>query len=384
MSVTRSQAGSERAAEPAVAVLGAGNGGQCMAADLSLAGRTVIVCELPEFSDRLEPVVRRGTIRLTGAGRTGDAPVEVTFDPAEAAQRADLLNLVVPAFGQRRFFEELVPHLRNGQTLVVWAGDFGSLELREILRTRRPELELELVETNTLPYGTRLDAPGEVHLPLLAPSVVAAALPASGSRKVISRLRELWPCLLAGPDVLSVALSNPNPIVHPPGALLNVGRIQYSGGDFHMYREGITEAVARVIRGIYDEVRAVALALGTDVVRYDVRDFRTKVSIMGGAFQAPFDTVGAIGGIAGPHSIHDRYITEDLPYGLVPTAQLGDRVDVETPLIDSIITLGSSVCDRDFWTEGRTLAQLGLAELDGHEILEAARNGVARPALEKS
>jgi opine dehydrogenase len=359
-----------------IAVFGAGNGGHCMAADLALAGHEVILCELPEFREGLRAVSEGGVIRLTGVGRSGDARIAaVTFDPAEAVARAELLNLVVPAFGQRRFFDELIPHLRDDQTVVVWAGDFGSLELRELLRARRPGAAPAIVETNTLPYGTRLAGPGHVHLALLAPRVIAAALPADAPGPALPLLRELWPCIAPGRDVLSVALSNPNPIVHPPGALLNVGRIQHSGGHFNMYREGITEAVARVIRAVYEEVRAVATALGTEVLEYEEGDFRTKVSIMGVAFQAPFDTIGVIGEIAGPHSIHDRYITEDLPYGLVPVAELGDRLEVETPLIDAIVTLGSSVCGRDFRSEGRTLDRLGLAELPAHEMLAAVRDG---------
>jgi opine dehydrogenase len=359
-----------------IAVFGAGNGGHCMAADMALAGHPVILCELPEFAERLEAVADSRTIRLTGIGRTGEARLaEVTFEPSEAASRADLLNLVVPAFGQRRFFDELIPHLRDGQTVVVWAGDFGSLELSRLLRARRPGLSVHVVETNTLPYGTRLAGPGHVHLALLAPKVIAAALPAAAPGPALPLLRELWQCIAPGRDVLSVALSNPNPIVHPPGALLNVGRIQYSGGDFNMYREGITEAVARVIRAVYEEVRGVATALGTEVLEYEERDFRTKVSIMGVAFQAPFDTVGVIGDIAGPKSIQDRYITEDLPYGLVPVAQLGDRLEVDTPLIDAIVTLGSSVCGRDFWAEGRGLDSLGRADLDPGELLAAVGHG---------
>src|SRR4051794_31404834 len=115
-----------------IAVLGAGNGGQCMAADLALAGHEVVLAELPEFAERLEPVRATGEITLTGIGRTGTARVSVTYDVAEAVGRAELVNLVVPAYGQRRFFEELVEHLRDGQVVVLWAGDFGSLELREL------------------------------------------------------------------------------------------------------------------------------------------------------------------------------------------------------------------------------------------------------------
>jgi opine dehydrogenase len=228
---------------------------------------------------------------------------------------------------------------------------------------------VSIVETNTLPYGTRLAGPGHVDLLLTAPRVLAATLPGTPDERAFALLGELWPCIVRGHDVLSVALSNPNPVIHPPGALLNVGRIQYSGGQFHMYREGITEAVARVIRQVYGEVQSIAAALGTQVVEYEDRDFRTKVSIMGVAFQAPFDTIGVIGDIAGPKSIQDRYITEDLPFGLVPVAELGDRLHVDTPLIDSIITIGSSVCGRDFWSEGRGLEALGLADVPPDRIL---------------
>ncbi len=355
-----------------IAVFGAGNGGQCMAADLALAGCEVILCELPEFADRLGAVRARGSIRMTGAGRTGEAALaHVTADPSEAVARARLLNIVVPAFGQRRFFEALIPHLRDEQLVVVWAGDFGSLELRSMLDACRPECSVHVVETNTLPYGTRLLAPGEVHLPLLAPRVRAAALPADAGAAALPALRELWPCVEAGSDVLSVAMSNPNPIIHPPGSLLNVGAIQR--GDFHMYREGITEAVARVIRSLYGEVAAVAAALGTSVVAYEERDFDTKVSVMGVAFQAPFDTIGAIGDIGGPHSIEDRYITEDLPYGLVPIAQLGELAGVPTPLIEAIVSLGSAVCGRDFSEQGRGLERLGLAGLAPEEIMDRVR-----------
>jgi opine dehydrogenase len=352
-----------------------------MAADLSLAGHDVVLCELPAFGGRLESVLDSRTIRMTGVGRTGEAAIaQVTLSVADAVAPCELINLVVPAFGQAGFFDELIPHLRDGQILVLWAGNYGSLELRELLRARRPDLSASIVETNTLPYGTRLAGPGHVHLSLTAPQVLAATLPCDAPRRALLLLRELWPCVVAGRDVLSVALSNPNPVIHPPGALLNVGRIQYSGGQFNMYREGITEAVARVIRDVYGEVESVAAALGTQVLEYEDRDFRTKVSIMGVAFQAPFDTIGVIGDIAGPRSVQDRYITEDLPYGLVPVAELGDRLHVGTPLIDAIITMGSSVCGRDFWSEGRGLEALGLADVPADRILESVRDTDGVPA----
>ena len=135
-----------------------------------------------------------------------------------------------------------------------------------------------------------------------------------------------------------------------------------------MYREGVTEAVARVIRGIFDEIDAIAKSLGMEVLQYEDRDFRTTASIMGVAFQAPFDTIGVIASIKGPYTVHDRYITEDLPFGLVPVSELGRKVGVKTPLIDAIVNVGVSVCQEDYWQTGRTLKTLGLDEMSPEQI----------------
>jgi len=137
-----------------------------------------------------------------------------------------------------------------------------------------------------------------------------------------------------------------------------------------MYREGITEAVARVIRAVFDEVSALAKALGAEMLQYEDGDFQTTGSIMGVAFQAPFDTLGVLAGIEGPHTIYDRYITEDLPFGLVPIVELGRKLGVAMPVVEAIVNIGAVVCHDNFWETGRTLATLGLAGLSKEEILQ--------------
>jgi opine dehydrogenase len=357
--------------EHPIAVLGGGNGGHCMAADLTLAGHDVHWYELPELADgRFGPALASGVVTMTGIGRTGAArPALVTTDMAAALAGTKLVNVAIPAFGHGRFFELMLPHLVDGQVVVLWAGDFGAIELYTLIRRERPGLAVDVVEASTLPYGTRLTGPAAVELILSAPLLVASAVPATRNPEVIPGLTELWPCVAPAENALAAALSNPNPIVHPPGSLLNVGRIQFSKGNFYMYGEGITEAVARVIRHVYDETAMIAEAYGCRVLQYEDKDFRTTVSIMGVAFQAPFDTSGEIARILGPKTIHDRYITEDLPMGLVPAAQLARLAGKPAHLIEAIVYLGSSVCDQDFWQQGRTLDKLGLAGMSVEEII---------------
>lgn len=359
-----------------ICVLGGGNGAQCMAADLTLAGRRVNLCEDVRFASRMSRVFEEQSIELSGIGRNGRAELNlVTTEVAEAVDGVNLVNVVVPAYAHEAFFAELVPELENGQTVIVWSGGLGSLRLLHLLNERRPDVRVAICETHTLPYGARLSEPGQVDLLLSAPEILVSALPATVTSSLLPPLRELFPTFVGASSVVEAALNNPNPIVHPAGSLLNTGAIEQANGDFHLYREGITRAVARVIRNVYDEVSGVAAALGVDMLEYEERDFQSTASVMGVAFQAPFDTVGVIADVEGPHGISDRYLMEDLPFGLVPIAQLAERCSVSIPLIRSLIELGSRVCDRDFWRTGRQLEDLGVGDRAPADIMELVGSG---------
>ncbi len=355
-----------------IAVLGGGAGAHMMAVDLTDRGHRVHLCEHPDFAATFETTLSAQAIEAVGIGPKGTYPIHrVGTDIAAALDEAEWVNVVMPAIGHETFFQQMVSHLRDDHKVVVWAGDFGSLRLRQMLLDAGKPGGVTILETSTLPYGTRLVEPGKINLLLVAPHVVAAAVPSSRTGEAVAKLHRMFPCIAPGQHVLAAAFNNANPIVHPPGSLLNTGRIEYSGGDFYMYREGITKSVARVIRQVYEESRRVARALDFDMTEYRDIDFRTTCSIMGVEFVAPFDTSGVIAGILGPCTVHDRYITEDLPFGLVPRSQLGNVAGVPTPLIDGIVSIGSIVCQEDYWQTGRTLEKLGLAGLDKDGILKA-------------
>ncbi|MCI2424626.1 NAD/NADP octopine/nopaline dehydrogenase family protein [Candidatus Acetothermia bacterium] len=357
-----------------IAIIGGGHVGHAMAADLTLAGHAINLYEHPHFKDAFLSTLTGGKIRLWGAGRQGTVELhKVTLNMKEALQGVELINVVLPAFGHDLFFSEMIPCLRPGQIVIIWAGDFGSLRLANLLAERVNEIII--AETNTVPYGCRLSRPSEVEILLTATKVMIAALPATDTDRVLEKLHQIHPVLVPLPNVLAVAFSNPNPLVHPPGVLLNAGRIQYSQGEFYMYREGITEAVARVIRSLYQEIKAVATALGVAIVSYEEKDFASKVSVFACDWEAPFDTIGTIARFKGPASLQNRYITEDLPYGLVPISRLGQRLKIATPLIDALINIGSVLCEEDFWSCGRSLNDLGLANLAAQDIIRFVEEG---------
>jgi opine dehydrogenase len=72
--------------------------------------------------------------------------------------------------------------------------------------------------------------------------------------------------------------------------------------------------------------------------------------------------------VKGPDSLENRYVTEDIPYGLVAWASLGDAVGVDTPIMDALIEIGGAIMGKNCRQEGRNLSKMGLARLNREQI----------------
>jgi len=108
---------------------------------------------------------------------------------------------------------------------------------------------------------------------------------------------------------------------------------------------------------------------------YPEEDFSKKSTIMSTYFQAVFDKEGMVNKISGPESVKSRYITEDLPYGLVPISKLAHRYGISTPLIDAVIEFGSVINQTDYMKEGVSLEELGIAGLSKEDLERVLNEG---------
>ncbi|WP_048086492.1 NAD/NADP octopine/nopaline dehydrogenase family protein [Ferroglobus placidus] len=178
--------------------------------------------------------------------------------------------------------------------------------------------------------------------------------------------------------VLGVGLENQNPVVHVPGSILNVGAMEVSQredvlgvkkGEWSLYKHGMSPAVVRVIEKYYEEVKKIAKAIGISLIEYSKEQFYHKHTIMKESFIAPFYEASPIMGIKGPLSVEDRYFTEDIPVGALTAWRLAKKFGVSVPTIESLIRLGSIICQRDFFKEGRRLEDYGIEGMTRSELL---------------
>lgn len=346
-----------------VAVLGGGNGGHAAAADLALRGFEVHLFESESFKAHMREVFDTQTIELQGACGSGTAHIAmVTSDLAQAIQDVQCILVAVPAFAHSAYAEMLAEVVQPGQIVLVMPGTFGSLIFwKKFVETGIKDVLV--AETNTLPYATRLLAPGKSLIMSKFNPLKIGVMPACRTEEAVEVLSEFYDYLEPVESVIACGLSSLNPLIHVPTCILNAGRIEFAKGDFHPYTEGFTSCVARATEAVDKE--RIALLKAFDYA------FDSAAHGVGGAVRT--DDIGeAIAGdpnfakITGPSNFEDRYFAEDIPFGIASWAKLGAHVGINTPVMDAMVTLGSVVMQRDCVASGRTLEELGIA----HKSLE--------------
>jgi opine dehydrogenase len=360
-----------------VAVMGAGNGGQALSAHLALKGFPVNLYEDPAFRTNLEGIRKNGGVRLQGALEGFGRLDLITEDIGEALREVQFIFLPVPSFAQEPLMRRMLPHLQDGQIVVLIPGNFGSLALLQLIRESGRAIGVTLAETNTLPYACRQIEPGLVDVWGVKTSIAIAALPGGKTETLLSRLSSVFPIpLFPARNVLEIGLSNPNMIVHCPTMLMNAGWIESTGGNFRFYTEGMSRSVCRVMEAMDRERREIGKKYGLDLISV-AEWLRETYELKGESLYQLISTSPVYGGHGpdAPKRLDHRYITEDVPFLLVPTISLGELGRIEAPVIGSIIHLAGTVIDADFNNDGRNLTRMGLAGLGVDQIRQAVEKG---------
>jgi len=143
---------------------------------------------------------------------------------------------------------------------------------------------------------------------------------------------------------------------HPAGTILNTGYIESSEGTFKLWKQGMSPSVLRAIQTVGKEKAAVFEKLGgyTDYCSFD----HLKETIANPIFQEAW----------GPIGMKFRYITEDVPNGMVSLASIGEMIGVPTPVCNALITLASMINETDYRAEGRTVEKLGISGLTVEQL----------------
>jgi opine dehydrogenase len=365
---------------PVVAVLGAGNGGCALTADLAIRGFDVRLFN--RSPERLAPIRQRGGITATGDVEGFGEPTLITTDIAAAIDGCDTIVITAPTTSLPSFAAMLVHDLKSHQLVWLNPGHMGGAlcfvaELRRLGAGAVPAV----CESATLSHGSRMREPAAVHVMRLVRNLLVAGVPSTSTPDCVSRLDTLLPGrVAAASSVFETGLLDLNAVEHPAQILCNAGWLEHTRGDYLFYYEGTTPAVGRVIDAVDRERMALAEAMGVPTLSFVDYFHRAgftsaQAARTGSSYRAMQDSEPNRW-IKGPPSLDHRYVHEDVGWGLVPWQALGGVFDVPMPVTASLITIATAMNGIDYPSQGLTLEKMGLADLSARSLREYVHTGV--------
>ena len=359
-----------------VAVLGAGAGGASAVVELTQAGHEVRWWN--RTANTLDPFRRLGGVEHEGVFGEGLAkPALFTEDLRAAIEGCAAIVCALPTTSHAVMAFALAKAGVGADVPVILNPGHtgGALEFETAFKKQRADVP-PIAELSTLAYVARKNQPQRVTISGRAKQVRVAALP--GGAKAIEMAVALFPCARPVADVLFSGLCNVNMVLHPPGAILGAAWIESTAGNYTFYAQGMTPGVARVMRVLDDERRAVARACGHTLPNL-IEEMQAIGTVEAGVsdtedFAAAISSGVANSRIKAPGSLNHRYYQEDFGHGLMPFRAIAKIAGVPVPAADNLFRLAEILVGKSYRDGGRGAAAMGILGLDLKGLLVRVRN----------
>lgn len=359
-----------------IAMLGAGNAGCAVACDLTLKGHEVTLIKTSNsmHNDNFRYLLENdGKISIWEKGETRTTNIhKVSTDLADMSEAE-----VVIVYIQTGYHEELIKrmkdYLRKDQIIIINPGYFSTAYFLKYCPV--DELNLTIVEATSSFIDCRISEPGQIRAGFRNVRNPIGVYPNCRTEETAKKLESLgfhfhtW-------TTVEVALHNPNLIVHTVGAIMSIPRIEKTHGEYVMYHEVYSRdniAVWHILEQLDKEKMDVLSALGCPRLTYpDAAKFRNTLDDSMDAKESFMRYAEMPTRAKGPVKVDSRYITEDVPEGLVMLEALGKQLSIPTPVCTALIEIANAALQRDFRAIGRSVEKLG--EENINKILMDCRN----------
>ena len=344
--------------KPHITIVGCGNSGLIHAAKLIESGIEVALLKTSDSANSkfFELMQQEGGFNVkdeTNHGRFFFAkPAFITRDVEKAVQFADIIMVMTTTLCHERVAQMIAPFVKDGQIIVLVPGYMGSLIFKKYIHK-----DVIYSEWETTAYNVRI-MDLYVRITFYNPRNAISVLPVSQAEHVLGVLSQLFEnTQYLRRHILESALHNPNMIVHPIGMLFSASRIEYSHGEFWMYKEAFTPSVLQVIHEFDIQKNSLLQAFGCEPLDYfeaakwrNERDLSLDAMSVFRSFSEEANK--------GPASVNHRYLNEDVPNGMGLFVSLGKVAGTNTSIAESILTLAGALLQKDFRKEARSIQYL--------------------------
>lgn len=355
-----------------VSVCGGGNAAHVVVPLLKNAGLKVTLYT-PFFEEAARfttGAARGGVIMIVdGQGQMQDPPDMVTSSPSVAAQ-SDMVLLVLPAFAHEPTLKALSPYLPP-ETVVGAIPARSGFELSSYHCLGGASQKRTIFCGQTLPWACRIIEYGhKVRVLGTKESVGLATVPAEAAVELSAWLsKHLQVHFHPMVSSLAVSLGNIGQVIHPGimyGLLKDYRGAVWDEGEIPLFYQGVTEEIAGFMEHMSGEIMRTAALLSQDhgvdlhevltVREWLIRSYAPVIEDNSSLARA-FCTNRSYRGLKVPvkqvaggfvPDFQSRYLTEDIPFGLLYSKAVAKMVGCPTPCIDEVITAAGGWTGRHY------------------------------------
>lgn len=348
-----------------VTIIGAGNSGLAMAAHLSLNGHSV--CLWNRSLNILENIISAGEETIYAEGVVnGKAKLDlITGDIEEAVNFSKVIMVTTPADAHSNIAMLSAPYLTEDHIIVLNPGRcFGAVDFLKKLSDQKCKNLPTVAETQTILYTCRKIPPNRSLILALKKKVLISSVNYKDTIKVMENLPDcIKPYFHPAESLLETSLGNVGMILHCLPVLMNVGWIENKKTSFKYYYDGITPSIAKLLEKIDNERLDVAGCLGLTIPSLS-EWLETTYGVSGETLYDKIQSVESYRTIEALDTLQHRYLLEDIPFGLVPTEDIGKQMGLSMKITTLIIELANEIFGFDFREKGRTIKSLGISLSD--------------------
>lgn len=341
-----------------IAVIGAGNSGCAQSVKLIQNGHQVNIIKTSYslHDENFEHILKTGEIfcldTTEGNREFSVKPNLITRDIEEGLKETEVVMVLTQSLQHRDLAKKIGPLLKDGQIVFLIPGNMGSTQFAKYTEGKH----IIYVEGESTPYDARIIEPGKVEI-LFKNVRNAVSFLFKEDEEYLSKVADLFGTHeFLRSNIVESTLHNPNMVVHTIGVIMSANRIEYSNGEFWMYREAFSPSIWNLIEQLDEEKIQVIKAYGGEhsISYLDACKWRNEEDLFVDSLEV-FRNYAATGGPKGPENLDTRYIYEDVPMELCMLEKLGEYKGIATPVASALITIASALKSCDYRKKGYSI-----------------------------
>ncbi len=322
-----------------------------------------------------------------GDGKLYGRPDKVSKFANKVCLDADIILLPLPAFAHEHTVQQIAPFLKEEAIIGAIPSRSGfEYAALKILKDNNKE-KVKIFGMQTLPWACRIkEYAASVDILGKKKSVGMAAFPHEITSELASFLTQVLDLKIEPlPNMITLTLANVGQIIHPGimyGLFKGKEKVIYRKETIPLFYQGVTKDIAKTLKEMSDEIlvltqkiKSISKEIDLDHVLSlsDWLIYSYKGSIADeSTLQSCFVTNSAYQGLRAPMQkikneyfspdFNSRYLTEDVPFGLIVIKSIAQMTEVKTPVIDEIILSISQWIGKEYLKGGN---------LEGKDISDA-------------